>query len=762
MADHNEPPEGDPPSPGPAPEPPRAQSPADEARAEEAAAAPAAPEERAAPPIPAEPAQVEPPVAARADDDYARSEPAELTEMRQRIVAVIASGATRARHFGDRAWAGIRSIKRPRTVRDYAIWGGWGVGGVFAVLTALFVFLTWGMPSTDDLWEASNAPSITFYDRNGVVILREGAQNGPPVDLETLPPYVEQAFIAIEDQNFYRHFGIDVGGMARATIENMRSGRVVQGGSTITQQLAKNLFLDNSRTFRRKFQEFALAIWLESRFTKEELLALYVSRVYFGAGAWGVEAASERYFDRPARELTLLQSALLAGLVKAPSRLNPAQQQERARERAEVVLNTMVQQGFISSAERDAALQEDLQISRRSPAGNLGYFRDWIDPLLNQVIGQANDDFIVETTLDIQAQRAGEAAVNAAIERDGEARRFSQAAVFAMDDMGGVRTMVGGRAYGKEEGQSEFNRVTQARRQPGSSFKFFIYLAAMEAGLTPWTVRMDAPLSFGDWTPGNYNNEFNGPIELVRAFALSLNMVAIQIGMEAGHDRVIEVARRLGVRSPLHNYRSIALGAQEMTLFELTQAYGAMASDGYRMEAHGVARVRRSNGEVVWSWRARDRTKVIDDRSRRMMNLMMNRSVEGGTSTAARIQGRQFGGKTGTTNDYRDAWFIGFTPGLVAGVWVGNDDHRVAMARVTGGQIPVQIWREYMLVALRGVPARPLDMPTDDDYSTGPAAPDLGISGPPVIVGAPIGAVAAQNPPPDPNVDRSLDFGPEG
>ncbi|MGE3143004.1 MAG: transglycosylase domain-containing protein, partial [Hyphomonadaceae bacterium] len=584
-----------------------------------------------------------------------------------------------------------------------------------------------------------------------------------PVDMHTLPPYVGQAFVAIEDRRFYHHFGIDVGSMMRAMVENIRYGRVVQGGSTITQQLAKNLFLDNRRTFRRKFQELALAVWLESKFNKDEILALYVSRVYFGAGAWGIEAASERYFDRPARELTLLQSAMLAGLVKAPSQLNPARQAVTARARAEIVLSQMVNEGFISGAERQAALGEDLHISRRNPAGNLGYFRNYIDPLLNQVIGQSRDHFVVETTLDIQAQRAGEAAVENALARDGEARHVGQAALVAIDDEGAVRAMVGGRDYGREAGQSEFNRVTQARRQPGSAFKYFIYLAAMEAGLTPWSVRVDAPVTIGDWSPGNYNDKFYGPVQLVEAFARSLNMVAIIVANEIGGDRVISVARRLGVRSPLYNYRSLALGAQELTLLELTQAYAPMAASGMSVQAHGVTRVRRSNGEVIWSWRPRERTKVIEDQQRRYMNLMMNRVIEAGTGTGARIPGRMLGGKTGTANDYRDAWFVGFAPGLTAGVWVGNDDHRIAMARVTGGQMPTQIWHEFMQVALRNVPVRPLEMPGPDDYALGPVAASES-TGPTAIVGAPIGAALSNSPPPprDPNVDHSMDFGPEG
>jgi penicillin-binding protein 1A len=670
------------------------------------------------------------------------------------------AGGSRA--FLGETWRRIRGIKHPRNVREAAVWSGWAAGGVVALIIGFFFFITWGLPSTDDLWEARNGQSITFLDRNGHVILREGAQNAPPVDLATLPPYVAQAFIAIEDRRFYDHFGIDVGGMMRAGAENLRAGRVVQGGSTITQQLAKNLFLTNERSWRRKAQEIAMAIWLEGRFSKDEILALYLSRVYFGAGAYGVEAAAERYFDRPARELTLLQSAMLAGLVKAPSRLNPARQDiAAARDRATVVLSEMVNMGFISAAERDAALGEELVISRRNPAGVLSYYRDWIDPLLNDVIGQQRDDFIVETTIDIAAQRAAAEAVETVLAEQGEERRVSQGAAIVLDDEGGVRALVGGRDYDI----SQFNRATQARRQPGSSFKYFIYLAAMENGLTPWSVREDAPITIyiegqDAWSPGNYTGEYHGPTELTRAFALSYNMVAIRVANEVGGQNVIDVARRLGVRSPLHNYHSLALGAQEITLLEMAQAYGAMAAEGYNLEAHGVSRIRRANSnETMWSFRQQNRTQVIEARPLRYMNYMMRRVVDAGTGTAARLPGRQVGGKTGTGNDYRDAWFIGFVPGLVAGVWVGNDNF-TETARVTGGSLPAQIWAQFMPTAVRNTPVRELQMPSQEDYDVGlpnPETPEL------TAVGAPIGAVIGgpQTAPPD-DQDRSLDFGPEG
>jgi penicillin-binding protein 1A len=655
-------------------------------------------------------------------------------------------------------WSGVRRM-------GLFAWAGWTTGVVTVLAVGFFVYVTWGMPSADDVWEARQGQSVTFVDRENNILLIEGAENARPVELGSLPDYVPLAFIAIEDRRFRHHFGIDVGGLMRASATNIAAGRVVQGGSTITQQLAKNLFLTNERTWRRKLQEVALALWLEQRFSKDQILALYLSRVYFGASAYGVEAAAQRYFDRPARELTLAQAALLAGLVKAPSRLNPAQQERGAWERSVVVLDEMVAAGFITQQRRDAALREPPSVSRKNPAGNLGYFRDWIDPLLNEAIGDQRGDYIVETTLDLAAQRAGEQSVNEVIAAEREAKKVSQAALVAVDGDGGVRAMVGGLAYGKMEGESEFNRTTQAKRQPGSSFKYFIYLAAMEAGFTPWTVRDDAPITIGDWSPGNYEDEYRGPVPLTTAFALSLNMVAIRVALEAGGQHVIETARRLGVRTTLHNYRSLALGAQEMTLMEMTSAFGAMSNGGYRVDPHGVTRIRRATGQTIWRWRQRNRARVIEDRPRRYMNLMMTRVVEAGTGTRARIEGRAIGGKTGTANDYGDAWFIGFTPGLTAGVWVGNDDHRIKMNRVTGGSLPADIWRRFMIVAVRGLPAEPIELPTAEDFALGPPEVALieGVSQQrPSIVGAPIGPSAAQVENPPDERDRSLDFGPEG
>lgn len=600
----------------------------------------------------------------------------------------------------------------PPRFRDVLVTVAGFVAGGVAATAGFALYVTWGMPTPRDVWSAAQSPSYTFIDRAGRVIMREGAQNAPPVDLATLPPYVPQAVIAIEDRRFYQHRGLDLNGLARAFSANVAAGRVVQGGSTLTQQLAKNLFLTNERSFRRKAQEIVLALWLEHSFSKDELLALYLSRVYFGAGAFGVEAASERYFDKPAKDLALNEAALLAALLKAPSRLNPTRQPTQAAERARVVLAEMATQGVITPAQQAAAASETLAISLSNPNGNLGYFRDWIQPVIEEALGDQRDDFIIETTLDLEAQRAGERAIADAIAREGEAKQVSQGALLALDELGAVRAMVGGVGYE----QTQFNRTTQARRQPGSSFKYFIYLAAIEAGLSPWSVREDAPIVIGDWAPGNYKDEFYGLVSLGTAFAKSLNMVAIQVALEVGGNAVIELARRLGVESPLANYRSLALGAQELTLMELTSAYGALASGGKRLEPHGIAQIRRANGEVVWTWSG-EREQVLDPRTVRLMNELTTRVVSAGTGTRARVEGRAIGGKTGTSNGYRDAWFVGYTPGFVAGVWFGNDNFS-PMLKVTGGNLPAMAWRDFMETALQSIPPAPLPLPSEDDIPT--------------------------------------------
>lgn len=663
------------------------------------------------PPEGERPAQATPPPTERAAGDSpasgAATPPPSWRARADRLKGVAAAGWARVRSH-------IKEANAAPPMKRVAFYGTWGALAFSLLCVGFFGYVTWGIPSTKDLWSATDNPSITFVDRNGRVILREGAKDAPPVDLNTLPDYVPNAIIAIEDRRFYKHWGVDLGGLARAGVENLQAGRVVQGGSTLTQQLAKNLFLTHERTFRRKAQEVALAFWLEGQFSKREILALYMSRVYFGAGAWGVEAAAERYFDKPARNLSLSEAALLAGLLKAPSKLNPAAEDTAARARAKVVLDEMLMQEMISQKQYDAALAAPLKISRSNPAGNLGYFRNWIDPQLADIMAHDRDDYIVETTLDFDAQRAGETALDAALAKDGKALRLSQGALIAMDTDGGVRAMVGGRGFS----DSQFNRTTQARRQPGSAFKYFIFLAAMQQGVSPFSIWEDAPVTIGDWSPGNYKDEYLGPVTLVTAYAKSLNMVAIRLADSVGHKDVLATARRLGVRSKLEDYRSLALGAQEVTPIELTAAYGATASGGYKVEPFGILKVKRADGEVLYARKIK-RERVIDEESVRRMNLLMKRVVDSGTGTRARIKGYDVAGKTGTGNDYRDAWFVGYSSGIVAGVWVGNDNF-TETNRVTGGLVPAGIWQSFMVTALRNTKPKPLAMP---DITEPPPSP---------------------------------------
>ena len=609
-----------------------------------------------------------------------------------------------------------------------------GIAGV-----GVFIWVASDLPDPEQLWAKTDRPSITFVDINGQVIDRRGANDAPPVDLETLPDYVPAAVLAIEDRKFYRHWGFDFEGLARAFYVNARAGRVVQGGSTLTQQLAKNLFLSSEQSLKRKAQELLLSVWLESRFTKEEILALYLARVYFGAGAYGLEAASERYFNKPPSALSISEAALLAGLLKAPSRLNPVSSATRAAERATVVLNVMAQTGVITPEQRREAASQPLRFARNARGGGVGYFLDWIEPDVGAIIGEPAEDVIVETTLDMRAQRAAETAIEGELATNARSLRMSQAALVALAGDGGVRAMVGGRNYD----DSEFNRITEARRQPGSAFKPFVYAAALERGETPWSVRVDRPMRLGDWAPQNYDGRYRGSMQLINAFASSSNTVAVQLGEEAGRDAVVRVARRMGIRSRIDPQPTLALGTEVVTPLELTAAYVPFANGGSAITPYGFKRVRTRSGGILWERPAVAPRRALDDSVLRNMNQMLAQVVSAGTARSAQLPDRPVGGKTGTTSDYRDAWFIGFTGGYVAGVWVGNDDFGVKMNRVTGGSAPARIWRSFMGTALAGTPARGFALPTPDVYApppppvTDPANPALvAIDSPPVITAA--------------------------
>ncbi|MBL4596595.1 MAG: PBP1A family penicillin-binding protein [Robiginitomaculum sp.] len=567
------------------------------------------------------------------------------------------------------------------------------VTGCWVGLIGIFVLATYAsdLPDTSGIWNIERQPSITFVDSKGQIIAVQGASYAPPMQLEHAPPNLIHAVLSVEDRRFYGHFGVDPLGLVRAAYTNAKAGRIVQGGSTITQQLAKNLFLTSERTYKRKIQELMLALWLESKFTKDEILSLYLNRVYFGRGAWGVEAASLSYFGKQAVNLDLGEAAMIAGLLKAPNRYSPTSDLGRAERRATIVLDVMVKNKKITEEEREMAFATPIRVRPSKATPSASYFVDWLAPQVRRHVGEVKTDLIVTTTLDLNAQRAAERALLSVLTDEQASKNANQGALVALNANGAVTAMAGGKSYAK----SQFNRATQAKRQPGSAFKPFVYLAAIENGLTPWTIREDKPVTIGDWTPRNYAEEFKGEISLVTALATSVNTIAVQLAEETGRTRVASVARRMGLNSPLVTTRSMSLGSNETSLIELTGAYAPFANGGYRAEVHGMVRISVQNGPVLWEMRELPPAKVIDDHDLMRMNLMLQRVVSQGTGRRAQISGYEIGGKTGTTNDFRDAWFIGYTNGQTTGVWIGDDDNR-SMDEVTGGTLPTQIWRGFM------------------------------------------------------------------
>ncbi len=589
----------------------------------------------------------------------------------------------------------------PRRLLTLGLLAGiWGLVG-FGALLAYFAY---DLPDFNELYIIERRNSISLRAADGSMLATFGDLYGEHRTLAELPKHLPQALLATEDRRFYSHYGIDPVGLARATWHNLRAGRVVQGGSTLTQQLAKNVFLDPSRTLKRKTQELLLAFWLERNFTKDQILEMYLNRVYFGAGAHGVEAAAQRYFDKPADKLSLTESAMLVGLLKAPSRLAPTGNIKSAQARAAQVLENMAAAGYLDDAQAKAALARPAQLARsRLPMLNARYFADWVVEEVYQLVGRDHADLVVWTSLDARLQQAAEHAAEAALARDGDKLNVDQAAMVALSPDGAVRAMVGGREYL----ESSFNRATQARRQPGSAFKPILFLTALEQGIRPEDQFIDGPISIDSWSPRNFDGKYAGPLSFAEAAARSTNTVAVQLAERVGRQRVIDTARRLGIVSDLKPHPSLALGAFETGLLELTNAYAAFANGGYTVLAYGVLEVRDGRGNILFR---RDGQSVmahmIDPEPLGELNELLQGVVERGTGRAARI-GRPAAGKTGTTSDYRDAWFIGYTPDIIAGVWVGNDNN-APMHKVSGGGMPAQIWRAFMQEAVKGSQPRAL------------------------------------------------------
>ncbi len=585
--------------------------------------------------------------------------------------------------------------------------------GTLAVALFLFI-LSLTLPNIDDLNKVKKAQSILIKSEDGQIIGSFGDIYGEYITYDEFPKSLSDAVIATEDRNFYHHFGVDPLGLVRATIANIRAGHVVQGGSTISQQVAKNVFLTPDRTIIRKLKEMLLAFKLESRFSKEEILSIYLNRVYLGAGSYGVDAAAKRYFDKSARDLNLGESAIMAGLLKAPSRYAPSSNPVLSRKRADQVLVNMEDAGYLNK-QQTARARKELENSmkgRKPSSQSTFYFADWIADQLPEYIGNVDDDVVVTTTLNLNWQLAAEKSINEIMDKDGERLNASQAALVAMSPDGALRAMIGGRSYA----ESQYNRATQSQRQPGSSFKPFVYLAGLEEGMTPDTTMEDQPLSVrvagGRWQPQNYNHRYNGAMTLKEALAESVNTIAVQISEEVGRDKVINMAHRLGISSDMQPLPSIALGATEVDLLELTNAYAHLAANGEIVYPYGISEIRTVHDKRLYKRPVPRQGRVLSENVVGMMNEMLMGVLTSGTGRGAQI-GRPAAGKTGTTSDYKDAWFVGYTPDLVTGVWVGNDNNE-PMKKVTGGTIPASIWRGFMSVALSGVPASGL--PTDRSF----------------------------------------------
>lgn len=575
-------------------------------------------------------------------------------------------------------------------------------------------FFALDLPTVDEA-VLTRRPNIRLFDATGWEIANFGDIYGASVNLKTLPSYVPAAVVSVEDRRFYSHPGVDIRGLARAFVQDIKAGARVQGGSTITQQVAKNLFLTPDRTIARKVKEALLAVKLERMFTKDEILSLYMNRVYFGNGIYGFEAASERFFNRPAKDLTIFQSAVLAGLLKAPSHYNPVREPDRAKERARVVLKTMVETQAITPEQSTAALNSADHALKAvaNPTSTGRYFADWVLSQVDSYIGAVDRDVIVKTTLDGRLQAQAETVLAKHLDASGEKLNVGQGAVVVLGTDGAVRAMVGGRDYG----DSQFNRATQALRQPGSAFKPFVYLAGVEAGYRADDMITDAPLKIGKWKPQNFTNTYEGPVTYETAFAKSLNTAAVRVAQHVGINAVINVAHRLGIAEKLQPDLSLSLGSGEVTLLELAGAYTPFANGGQAVLPYAIESITDRDGKQLYVRAGGGLGQVIAPEPLAVMNHMMTQVIARGTGTAAAF-GYPAGGKTGTSSDFRDAWFMGFTADYVTGVWVGNDSGAY-MKKVTGGGLPAQVWRAVMIAAHvghmpRDLPGTTVEAPPED------------------------------------------------
>lgn len=589
------------------------------------------------------------------------------------------------------------------------------VWGFFWRLNLVLVLITGGasavyyaqLPSYEELFDGRGTGSVTLHDRGGEIFAWRGEQYGGELKAEDVSPHLVNAVIAAEDKRFYGHFGLDPRGIARAMYQNYRAGRLVQGGSTITQQLAKNVFLDASRTLERKIKEVPMALALEFKYTKDEILSVYLNRVYLGAGTYGFEAASQRYFGKSARVLSPAEAAMLAGLLKAPSRFAPTNNLSVAQGRASVIIRLMEEQGYLTARQTLDALTNPAVLSEAAAARAGGAFADWImeDGVKDRFLDLLKaTDIEMETTFDPSIQQLAEEALTQVFDNKVREGSEAQAAVVIMDYDGAVRAMIGGR----ERGAARFNRATQALRQTGSAFKPIVYAAGLEAGMEPLDIMEDAPLRIDNWSPQNYGGEFAGPVTLREALARSINTVAVRVSERAGRDKVRALAYDMGLSTEIAPGPAIALGTSEAKLIEMTAVFATIANGGMRVTPYGVREIRlRGDATPIDSRSNGPGEQVISERTAGLLTDMLMAVVTDGTGRRARLDGWEVAGKTGTTQKARDAWFIGFTSEFVGAVWMGYDDNR-PLTGVTGGGLPAEIWAEVMKRVHTDLSPRPL------------------------------------------------------
>lgn len=635
---------------------------------------------------------------------------------------------SRAEQQGPKRRFGLWAI-----VRWLLVLGVWGVVAA-GVVVAWFAY---DLPDLDEVAGLTRRPSVTVLAADGSQIAAFGQLYGDVVPVTEMPVFLPGAVMAVEDRRFYDHWGIDLFGIGRAAVVNLVRGRVVQGGSTITQQTAKNLFLSHERSYKRKVQEVLLAVWLETRFTKDQILTLYLNRVYLGAGTYGVEAAAQRYFGRSAREVTVYQAAMLAGLLKAPSRYNPVSSATAAEARTAVVLRAMVEAEVLTEDQAAAARASGGNaVAGVRRAGSGRHFADWVMETVGDYVS-LDRDVTVRTTLDPRLQTLAEQSLATTLRERGAKAGASEGAVVVLSPDGAVRAMVGGRDYAA----SQFNRAVQALRQPGSAFKPVVYLAALEAGMRPGDMVLDAPVTVEKWSPTNFDGTFRGEVTLREAAARSLNTPVVRMQEKVGRGRVVAAARRLGLTGELGTSPSLALGTEEMSLLPLTAAYAPFANGGTLAMPHGITEIISRDGTILYRRGGSGGGRAVEPAVVGAMNDMLGAVLSWGTGKAAALD-RPAAGKTGTSQGHRDAWFIGYTADFVTGVWVGNDDDR-AMKGVTGGGLPAQVWKQVMAGAHQGLPPRAL--PTAPDDASGLTRLFRDIFG----TGQPAPAPDAKAPPPD-------------